>query len=82
MKLQALTDELLPFGAAGVLVVIGQPDLGQPVLAAQHEGDLVQVQAEEVLQLPDPGDPGQVLFRVPAQAAGRAAFRRQQPISW
>src|SRR6185437_15440740 len=65
-------------GVAGALVPVGQPDLGQPVLVAQHQRDLLEVQAEQGLQLTDPRHPGQVVGRVPAHAAGRGAGRDQQ----
>jgi hypothetical protein len=68
----------MSFGITGLLVVIGPLDLRHPVLAAQDDGDLVQVEAEQHLQLPYPGDPGQVVLGVAAGAARGAGARRDQ----
>ena len=69
LQLQALPDELPAFGVTGVLVQVGALDLGHPVFVAQHDGDLVEVEAEEDLQLPDPRHPGQIVVRVAAHPA-------------
>jgi hypothetical protein len=66
---QALPDELTALGVAGVLVQVGPLDLGHPVLVAQHDGDLVEVEAEQDLELADARHPGQVVLRVAAHPA-------------
>ncbi|HTS97475.1 MAG TPA: hypothetical protein VMI33_12715 [Streptosporangiaceae bacterium] len=66
---QALAGQPQPFLLAGALVLVGPADLSQPVLVAQHDRDLVQVQAEQGLQLADARHPGQVVRRIAAQPA-------------
>jgi len=58
--------------------LIGLPDLRDPVLVAQHQRHLVQVEAEQRLQLHDPFHPGNVALRVAPQAAGRGTGRDDQ----
>jgi hypothetical protein len=54
------------FVFAGPRVVIAEPDLRDPVFIAQDDCDLVEVEAEQGLQFPDAGHPGQVVLGVPA----------------
>jgi hypothetical protein len=61
-----------------VLVQPGPSDLGQPVFVVQDDGDLVEVEAEQGLQLPDAGHPGQVVVGVAARPAGRALAGGEQ----
>jgi alkanesulfonate monooxygenase SsuD/methylene tetrahydromethanopterin reductase-like flavin-dependent oxidoreductase (luciferase family) len=63
---------------AGVLVPPGLLDLREPVFVAQDDGDLVEVQPEQGLQLPDARHPGQVVLGVAAHAAGRAGAGGEQ----
>ena len=58
LQFQALTDELAPLREAGSLVVIGEPDLRHPVFPAKHQGNLVEIEPQQFLELPDTGDPG------------------------
>src|SRR5260370_3577966 len=52
---------------------IGALYLRHPVFVAQDDGDLVKVEPEQDLQLPYARHPGQVVFRITAHPAGRAA---------
>ena len=72
---EALTGQLPALFVTGPLVLIGLPDLRDPVLVAQHQRYLVQVEAEQRLQLHDPFHPGDVAFRIAPQAAGRGTGR-------
>ncbi len=78
LQAQALADQLPALGVAGVLVVVGAPDLGHPVFVAQHDGDLVEVEAEQDLQLADARYPGQVVIGIAAHSARRAGARGDQ----
>jgi hypothetical protein len=64
LQLHALAGQGQPLSVGGVLVQACASYLRQPVLAAQYHGDFVEVEAEQGLQLPDAGHPGQVLIRV------------------
>jgi hypothetical protein len=64
---------------ARLLGMPGVAYLGQPVLIAQHDGDFVEVEREQGLQLADARHPGEIVRRVAAHAAGRAGGRGQQP---
>ena len=75
---QAFRGQPQALGRAGVLVPPGLLDLREPVFVAQDDGDLVEVQPEQGLQLPDARHPGQVVLGVAAHAAGRAGAGGEQ----
>jgi len=75
---QAFRGQPQAVGRAGVLVPPGLLDLREPVFVAQDDGDLVEVQPEQGLQLPDARHPGQVVLGVAAHAAGRAGAGGEQ----
>src|ERR1700757_2620747 len=60
LQFQALTDELAPVRKARSLVVIGEPDLRHAVFPAKHQGNLVEIEPEQLLELPDAGDTREV----------------------
>jgi diguanylate cyclase (GGDEF)-like protein len=62
VQVQALVHQFPPLLVAGVLVMVGALDLRNPVLVPQHDGDLIEVEAEQGLQLADPRHPGQVIL--------------------
>ena len=62
LERQALPGQFPALVLAGAFVAVGQADLRDPVLVAQHHRDLVQIEAEQGLQLPDPSHPGQIIL--------------------
>src|ERR1035438_755071 len=78
LQRQALPGQPLPFVVAGALIVIGEAYLRYAVLAVQHYRDLVEVEAQQSLQLADACHPGQVGLRIPAQPARRGAGGDEQ----
>jgi hypothetical protein len=58
--------------------VVGPADLGHSILVVQHDRDLVEVEAEQGLQLTDACHPGQVRLRIAAQPAGCGAGGGEQ----
>jgi chromosome partitioning protein len=68
-----------PLGGPVVLGVVGGPQGAEAVLGGQDGPDLVEVEPEQVLELADAGQAGQVLLGVAAGAARAVGRRGEQP---